>query len=134
MAWKASLGDIGGAMACMTKVDQLLQMNENADPVLHLITGRVCFCCFLQVYHKQLLSFKSVVLQQISTVCLGLFGNFNASQSFLMLLTVYQYCLFQLYYAAQNKELAKVSFQKAAESIPDYAAPMFYLALVLLSF
>ncbi|EFO22239.2 hypothetical protein LOAG_06247 [Loa loa] len=75
MALKASVGDVGGAMACMTKVDQLLQMNENADPVLYLITGR-------------------------------------------------------LYYAAQNKDLAKASFKKAAESIPDYAAPMFYLAMV----
>lgn len=36
--------------------------------------------------------------------------------------------IFQLYYAAQNKELAKASFKKAAEGIPDYAAPMFYLA------
>ncbi|VDK62220.1 unnamed protein product [Onchocerca ochengi] len=75
MALKASVGDVGGAMACMTKVDQLLQMNRNADPVLYLITGR-------------------------------------------------------LYYAAQNKELAKASFKKAAEGIPDYAAPMFYLAMV----
>ncbi|KAM3725832.1 Prenylcysteine oxidase [Dirofilaria immitis] len=75
MALKASIGDVGGAMACMTKVDQLLQMNQNADPVLYLITGR-------------------------------------------------------LYYAAQNKELAKASFKKAAEGIPDYAAPMFYLAMV----
>ncbi|MCP9265798.1 hypothetical protein DINM_021187 [Dirofilaria immitis] len=57
MALKASIGDVGGAMACMTKVDQLLQMNQNADPVLYLITGR-------------------------------------------------------LYYAAQNKELAKASFKK----------------------
>ncbi|VDK78913.1 unnamed protein product [Litomosoides sigmodontis] len=75
MALKASVGDIGGAVACMAKVDQLLQMNQNADPVLYLITGR-------------------------------------------------------LYYAAQNKELAKASFKKAAEGIPDYAAPMFYLAMV----
>lgn len=41
MALKASVGDVGGAMACMAKVDQLLQMNQNADPVLYLITGRV---------------------------------------------------------------------------------------------
>ncbi|KAL3982697.1 TPR repeat family protein [Acanthocheilonema viteae] len=75
MALKASVGDVGGAVACMAKVDQLLQMNQNADPVLYLITGR-------------------------------------------------------LYYAAQNKELAKASFKKAAEGIPDYAAPMFYLAMV----
>uniref|UniRef100_A0A915PE44 Uncharacterized protein n=1 Tax=Setaria digitata TaxID=48799 RepID=A0A915PE44_9BILA len=75
MALKASIGDVGGAMACMTKVDQLLQMNRNADPILYLITGR-------------------------------------------------------LYYAAQNKELAKASFKKAAEGIPEYAAPMFYLAMV----
>ncbi|VDO25278.1 unnamed protein product, partial [Onchocerca flexuosa] len=40
MALKASVGDVGGAMACMTKVDQLLQMNRNADPILYLITGR----------------------------------------------------------------------------------------------
>ncbi|EJW88162.1 TPR Domain containing protein [Wuchereria bancrofti] len=75
MALKASVGDVGGAVACMTKVDQLLQMNQNADPVLYLITGR-------------------------------------------------------LYYAAQNKGLAKASFKKAAEGIPDYAAPVFYLAMV----
>lgn len=42
MALKASMGDMGGAMACMAKVDQLLQMNKNANPVLYLITGRVC--------------------------------------------------------------------------------------------
>ncbi|VDN03711.1 unnamed protein product [Thelazia callipaeda] len=75
MALKASIGDVGGAMACMAKVDQLLQLNQNTDPVLYLITGR-------------------------------------------------------LYYAAQNKDLAKASFKKAAEGIRDHPAPLFYLAMV----
>lgn len=36
----------------------------------------------------------------------------------------------RLYFAAQSRKLARSCFQKAAESLPDFAAPVFYLAVV----
>lgn len=36
----------------------------------------------------------------------------------------------RLYFAAQSRKLARSCFQKAAESLPDFAAPIFYLAVV----
>lgn len=63
MALKASMGDVGGAVACMTKVDQLLQMNQNADPVLYLITGRVCFCFSFSFLYSTKMSWIVTVVQ-----------------------------------------------------------------------
>ncbi|VDM43918.1 unnamed protein product [Toxocara canis] len=36
----------------------------------------------------------------------------------------------RLYYAAQNKDLARASFEKAAEALPQYSAPLYYLAML----
>lgn len=74
LALKAAQGDVGGAIAAMGKVHQILE-EGSADPVLYLATGR-------------------------------------------------------LFYAAQNKELAKEFFVKAANGLPDHAAPLLYLAVM----
>ncbi|VDD94047.1 unnamed protein product [Enterobius vermicularis] len=75
LAMKASAGDVAGTFNAVLRADELLKANPDADPVLHLITGR-------------------------------------------------------LYFAAQNVELAKAAFKKAAEGLPEYSAPIFYLAMV----
>ena len=41
LAMKASAGDVAGTFNAVLRADELLKANPDADPVLHLITGRV---------------------------------------------------------------------------------------------